>query len=52
MERLQQGQTDALDELYRRYAARLYTFRCYTTRTLDAQSVEDLVQDVFLRVCK
>jgi RNA polymerase sigma-70 factor (ECF subfamily) len=49
---LQQGQTDALDELYRRYAARLYTFCRYTTRTLDDQSVEDLVQDVFLRVCR
>ena len=52
MERLQQGQMDALDELYRRYAARLYTFCRYTTRTLDAQDVEDLVQDVFLRVVK
>ena len=52
MERLQQGQTDALDELYRRYAAKLYAFCRYTTRTLDAQDVEDLVQDVFLRVCK
>jgi RNA polymerase sigma-70 factor (ECF subfamily) len=49
---LQRGETDALDELYRRYAARLYTFCRYTTRTLDAQSVEDLVQDVFLRVCR
>jgi RNA polymerase sigma-70 factor (ECF subfamily) len=52
MERLRQGQRDALDELYRRYAAKLYTFCRYTTRTLDAQSIEDLVQDVFLRVCK
>ena len=49
---LQRGQTDALDELYRRYAARLYTFCRYTARTLDDQSVEDLVQDVFLRVCR
>jgi RNA polymerase sigma-70 factor (ECF subfamily) len=52
MERLQQGQTDALGELYRRHAARLYTFCRYTTRTLDAQGLEDLVQDVFLRVIK
>jgi len=52
MERLQQGQTDALDALYRRYAAKLYTFCRYTARTLDAQGLEDLVQDVFLRVIK
>jgi RNA polymerase sigma-70 factor (ECF subfamily) len=52
MERLQQGQTGALDELYRRYAPKLYTFCRYTARTLDAQSVEDLVQDVFMRVIK
>jgi RNA polymerase sigma-70 factor (ECF subfamily) len=52
MERLQQGQTDALDELYRRYAAKLHTFCRYTTRTLDAQGVEDLVQDVYMRVIK
>ena len=52
MECLQQGQTDALDALYRRYAAKLYTFCRYTARTLDAQGLEDLVQDVFLRVIK
>jgi len=52
MGRLQQGQTDALDALYRRYAAKLYTFSRYTARTLDAQGLEDMVQDVFMRVIR
>jgi RNA polymerase sigma-70 factor (ECF subfamily) len=49
VERLQQGQTGALDQLYTRYARKLYAF-CYAT-THSANS-EDLVQDVFLRVIK
>jgi RNA polymerase sigma-70 factor (ECF subfamily) len=52
MEQLRQGQTDALDELYARYAKMLYAF-CYNmTRAGDPGDAEDLVQDVFLRVCK
>ncbi len=52
MERLQQGQTDALDELYARYAKKLYAFCHYTTRSKNSQDSEDLVQDVFVRVIK
>ena len=52
MERLQQGQTEALDELYRRYAHKLYVFCHNATRSADPQRSEDLVQDVFLRVIK
>jgi RNA polymerase sigma-70 factor (ECF subfamily) len=49
IERLQQGQTGALDQLYARYAGKLYAF-CYAT-THSANS-EDLVHDVFIRVIK
>jgi RNA polymerase sigma-70 factor (ECF subfamily) len=49
MERLQQGQIEALDELYARYARKLYAFCYHTTHSADAQ---DLVQDVFERVIK
>ncbi len=52
MERLQQGQTYALDELYTRYAKKLYTFCHYTTRFRNSQDSQDLVQDVFVRVIK
>jgi RNA polymerase sigma-70 factor (ECF subfamily) len=49
IERLQEGQTDALDELYGRYAKTLYAF-CYTlTRS---ENAEDLVHDVFLQVIR
>lgn len=49
VERLQQGQSAALDQLYNRYARKLYAF-CYTTT--HAANAEDLVHDVFLRVIK
>jgi RNA polymerase sigma-70 factor (ECF subfamily) len=52
MERLQQGQTDALDELYSRYAKKLYVFCHNTTRSQSPQDAEDIVQDVFVRVIK
>ena len=52
MGRLQQGQTGALDELYRRYAKKLYAF-CYNfVRAHNPQDAEDLVQDVFVRLIK
>ena len=47
MERLKNGETDAIDELYRRYARKLYAF-CYSITRSEAS--EDLVQDVFMRV--
>ena len=49
MERLQQGEIEALDELYARYARKLYAFCYHTTHSAD---VQDLVQDVFERVIK
>jgi len=52
MEQLQQGQTGALDELYRRYAKKLYAFCHNTTRSKSPQESEDLVQDVFVRLIK
>ena len=51
MEQLQRGQTGALDALYQRYAKRLYAF-CYHSTRIHPQDVEDLVQDVFLRVIR
>lgn len=47
MERLQQGNTQALNELYQRYARKLYVFCANTTRSI---TPEDVVHDVFLRV--
>lgn len=52
MARLQQGQTDALDELYKRYARKLYAFCNNVVRVQGAHDPEDLVQDVFVRVIK
>jgi RNA polymerase sigma factor (sigma-70 family) len=52
MARLQQGHTDALDELYRRYARKLYVFCNNVVRIQGAHDPEDLVQDVFVRVIK
>jgi RNA polymerase sigma-70 factor (ECF subfamily) len=50
MERLQQGDAGALDELYRRHARGLYALgRSLAPASHDP---EDLVQDVFLRVIK
>jgi RNA polymerase sigma-70 factor (ECF subfamily) len=49
MERLQQGQIEALDELYSRYAGKLYAYCYHTAHSADAQ---DLVQDIFERVIK
>jgi RNA polymerase sigma-70 factor (ECF subfamily) len=52
MERLQQGQTDALDELYNRYARQLLAYCWSITRSSGLQDPEDLVQDIFLRLIK
>lgn len=51
VERLQGGQAGALDQLYARYAKKLYVFCSYNARS-DRLDPEDLVQDVFLRVIK
>jgi RNA polymerase sigma-70 factor (ECF subfamily) len=50
MVQLQQGNTGALDELYRRYAKSLYAF-CHNLAPASHEP-EDLVQDVFLRVIR
>jgi RNA polymerase sigma-70 factor (ECF subfamily) len=49
---LLQGQTAALDELYARYARKLFVFCDNALGTGDSQDAEDLVQDVFIRVIK
>lgn len=52
MERLKQGQTDALDELYWRYARRLHAFCANMTFSRSSMDPKDLVQEVFARVLK
>jgi RNA polymerase sigma-70 factor (ECF subfamily) len=49
---LHQGQTAALDELYKRYARKLYVFCDHSLVFRDAHQAEDLVQEVFIRVIK
>jgi len=49
---LLQGQTAALDELFARYARKLFVFCDNALGTDDSQDAEDLVQDVFIRVIK
>ena len=49
---LLQGQTAALDELFARYARKLFIFCDNALGTGDSQDAEDLVQDVFIRVIK
>jgi DNA-directed RNA polymerase specialized sigma24 family protein len=45
--RLREGKTSAIDEIYRRYAKKLYVLFRYT---MHAANPEDLVHDVFLKV--
>ncbi len=52
MELLRAGQTGALDELYARYARRLFVFCHHLTGRRDSQAAEDLVQNAFLRVIR
>jgi len=47
MEQLKNGETEAIDELYRRYSGKLYAFCRNITRSEDS---DDLVHDVFTRV--
>jgi RNA polymerase sigma-70 factor (ECF subfamily) len=49
---LGRGQTTALDELYARYAGQLYAYCRHATHNPPDQEVEDLVQDIFLRLIK
>jgi RNA polymerase sigma-70 factor (ECF subfamily) len=52
VESLQEGDPQALNELYERYAKRLYAFCRYTLGFADTQEAEDLVHDVFMRLVK
>lgn len=52
VERLQQGDTDALDALYQRYSKKLYVFCAYTLPAHLSLDPQDAVQEVFLRVIK
>jgi RNA polymerase sigma-70 factor (ECF subfamily) len=50
MELLRQGDTHALDELYRRYARKIFAFFRSVTAFQNPQDCEDAVHDVFMRV--
>jgi RNA polymerase sigma-70 factor (ECF subfamily) len=47
MDQLKSGDTASIDELYRRYAKKLYAF---CSSLMAARNPEDLVHDVFMRV--
>ncbi len=47
MDQLKSGDTASIDELYRRYAKKLYAF---CSSFISARNPEDLVHDVFMRV--
>jgi RNA polymerase sigma-70 factor (ECF subfamily) len=49
---LLRGQKTALDELYERYARKLFVFCSNTLGSGDPQEAEDVVQEVFIRVIK
>ena len=52
MEDLRRGNTAALDELYERYAQKLYVFCRHAMFHGSPEDCQDLVQDVFMRVIK
>jgi len=52
VEQLKQGRNEALDELYGRYARRIYLYCKKTAFHLTPQDLEDIVQDIFLKVIK
>ena len=47
MDKLRNGDRDSIDELYRRYAKKLYV---YFSRVMKVPDPEDLVHDIFIRV--
>ena len=49
---LERGRPAALDEIYARYSRSLFAFCRHAAHNPPSQEVEDLVQDVFLRVIK
>lgn len=52
IEQLKQGRNEALDELYKRYAGKLYLYCKKTAFHLSPQDLEDIVQDIFVKVLK
>jgi RNA polymerase sigma-70 factor (ECF subfamily) len=52
MAQLQGGHTGALDELYRRYAKKLFVFCYHGRRMRRPEDAEDLVHETFARVIK
>jgi RNA polymerase sigma-70 factor (ECF subfamily) len=52
MELLKQGETRALDELYRRYARKMFAFFRSGAGLGSSQDCEDAVHDVFMRVIR
>ncbi|KQC06443.1 MAG: hypothetical protein APR54_01655 [Candidatus Cloacimonas sp. SDB] len=52
IEQLKQGRNEALDELYRRYSKSLYFYCKKTAYHLSPQDLEDVVQDIFVKVIK
>jgi len=46
------GHSEILDELYDRYAKKLFVFCSHTLKSSSAQETEDLVHDIFLRMIK
>lgn len=52
VEQLKQGRNEALDELYKRYASRIYLYCRKTAYHLSPQDLEDIVQDIFFKVIR
>ncbi len=52
VEQLKKGRNEALDELYRRYASKIYFYCQKTAYHLSPQDLEDIVQDIFLKVIR
>jgi len=52
VEKLKQGNNNALDELYRRYSGKLYFYCKKSAYHLNPQDLEDTVQDIFVKVIR
>ena len=52
VEQLKQGRNEALDELYNRYAGKVYLYCRKTAFHLNPQDLEDVVQDIFFKVIR
>jgi RNA polymerase sigma-70 factor, ECF subfamily len=52
VQQLQQGRKEALDELYRRYAGKIYLYCKKIAYHLSPQDLEDIVQEIFFKVIR